>query len=518
MAFLKNWLVSRRRSIVFTSSLFIFLACVFRAMGQNKKPASERTIIVVGGGMAGLAAALEASQGGANVILIEGEKSTGGNSAKATSGINGCDTPAQRAIGVKDSLNLFYSDTLKAGHHENNHVLVDVLVHHASDAVSFLNQYMEIELGEVSIGGGHSVPRTHAFPMPPDGKLRPFGATVMRTAFTKLKELNESNGNFRVLMETKAEELLKDPTDSNKIIGVKVRGVNDAASTNLLADAVVLATGGYCNDHDPETSYLTRFAGDKIHFPTTNGPFADGSGMKMAVRAGAQLVDMDKIQVHPTGFVDPKQPKATTKFLAAEALRGSGAILLSQNGERFANELGLRDYLTGQILQHCDVNSTSDTHTAYMVLNQAAVDKFGRPAFKFYWEIKGFFKKVDNVDQLADLIGVDASALRTTFESYNSHHTGASIDPFGKKTFPVPFDPLEILYVGTITPVLHYSMGGVKINGRAQVLNASNQSITNLYAAGEVAGGVHGGNRLSGNSYLDCVVFGRIAGQHSISD
>lgn len=93
-----------------------------------------------------------------------------------------------------------------------------------------------------------------------------------------------------------------------------------------------------------------------------------------------------------SGFIDPANPKSPTKFLAAEALRGSGAILLNEKGERFANELGLRDYLTGRILEHCALNDTTDTRTAYILLNQEAAEKFGFPAFKFYWETKKFFK------------------------------------------------------------------------------------------------------------------------------
>lgn len=521
MIMFQKWLVSRRAPLLGVSVLFLLSTLLlFVSMAEPKKPASERIVVIVGGGMAGLSAAIEASQGGASVVLIEGQKTTGGNSAKATSGINGCDTPAQRALNIKDGHDLFYSDTIRAGHDENDPDLVDVLVHHAADSVKFLNGLLDIPIDEVSVGGGHSVPRTHAFSMPPDGKLRPFGATVMRTVFAKLQEIGQStNGRFRIMFETRVEDLLTDPQNPLKVIGVRYKSINSAESEELLADAVVLATGGFCNDHSPGNSLLAKYAGDKSKYPTTNGPFADGSGMKMAERLGAKLIDMEKIQIHPTGFIDPNDPKSQTKFLAAEALRGSGAILLNERGERFTNELGLRDFVTNRILDHCALNETTGTHTAYMILNQEAVDKFGRPAFKFYWEIKKFFKKVDNLDELAALIHVEKSVMEKTFKDYNGYKNGLKTDPMGKTVFSVEFKSDETFFIGSITPVLHYTMGGVKINEKAQVINGKNgKVIEGLYAAGEVAGGIHGGNRLSGNSYLDCVVFGRIAGQSAILD
>uniref|UniRef100_A0A915ISI2 fumarate reductase (NADH) n=1 Tax=Romanomermis culicivorax TaxID=13658 RepID=A0A915ISI2_ROMCU len=473
----------------------------------------RKTVVVVGGGMAGLAAAVEASRIGAKVVVIEGQKTTGGNSAKATSGINGCQTKAQNVLKIHDSHDLFFGDTLKAGHRENDVDLVDVLVHNAANAIQFLDD-LGMDLSEVSIGGGHSVPRTHAFPMPPDGKLKPFGATVMRTVFTKLQSTeSDSIPNVEFIFETKVISLITSDDNSNRVTGVRTKSSSHDEIREIRADAVILATGGFCSDHDPETSLLKKYAGENIKYPTTNGPFADGSGMKMAEKVGAQLVDMDKIQIHPTGFIDPNNPKASTKFLAAEALRGSGGILLNEKGQRFANELGLRDYLTSEILKHCALNETTGTHTAYLILNQEAVDKFSRPAFEFYWKIKKFFNVADNMNQLAQMLSISLETLRKTISDYNNAKIAVS-DPFGKKVFPVSFKPGEKLYVGSITPVLHYSMGGVKINGRAQVLRKSDSKtpIEGLYAAGEVAGGIHGGNRLSGNSYLDCVVFGRIAG------
>lgn len=216
----------------------------------------------------------------------------------------------------------------------------------------------------------------------------------MRGMFDRLKYLQENlhllelGDRMEIMLETTVEDLLYDEK-TGSVKGVRVR--NSSGVKEIQADAVILATGGFCNDHS-EKSLLTEFAPEVAKYPTTNGPWATGSGIKMARKVGASLIQMSTVQIHPTGFVDPADPKSSTKFLAAEALRGSGALLLNQNGERFANELGTRDYLTGEILKHCQFNETSNGHTAYMLLNDAAIDKFGWPSFNFYWKVKKFFQ------------------------------------------------------------------------------------------------------------------------------
>jgi len=273
---------------------------------------------------------------------------------------------------------------------------------------------------------------------------------------------------------------------------------------------VILASGGFANDREGEDALLKEFAPDSIIYPTTNGPFAKGSGIKMARAIGARLIDMDQVQLHPTGFVDPKNPTAYTKFLAAEALRGMGAILLNQEGKRFGNELGTRDYMTDQILKRCKFNETANAHTAYLIMNDEAVEQFGWPAFNFYWKVKGFFQKVENVDELSKITGIQASNVRQAFADYSAA-SSAKRDEFGKTVFPVQFKPEEALYFSTITPSIHYTMGGLEIDAEARVLRENGDPIPGLYAAGEVTGGVHGDNRLGGNSLLECVVFGRVA-------
>uniref|UniRef100_A0A0N4T477 fumarate reductase (NADH) n=1 Tax=Brugia pahangi TaxID=6280 RepID=A0A0N4T477_BRUPA len=288
-------------------------------------------------------------------------------------------------------------------------------------------------------------------------------------------------------------------------------------SDEISGKAVVLTTGGFSCDHSKEDSLLQEFAPEKAHFPTTNGPWATGRGVKMARAMGAALVGMHNVQIHPTAFVDPKDPAAATKFLAAEALRGKGAILLNDKGERFVNELGRRDHVTDKILKFCAKNEKAGAHTAFMVMDDQAVEDFGRASFGFYAKIKGFFKQFDTLEEVANYMGIQSSKLKETLDEYNEY-TKLSLskeDKFGKKVFPVALKHPPY-YVAVITPAIHYTMGGIKIDKDAAVYNEfSGKPFKGLLAAGEVTGGVHGRNRLAGNSLLECVVYGRIAGRNA---
>merc|ERR1719436_2008857 len=265
-----------------------------------------------------------------------------------------------------------------------------------------------------------------------------------------------------------------------------------------------------------------------MHLPTTNGEHCTGDGIKMSEAIGAKTVDLEWVQVHPTGLVKPDDPDAKVKFLAAEALRGVGGLVLDANGKRFANELGRRDYVTGEMWKN--------KPPFRLCLNKAASDEIiwhckhytGRGVMKFY----------ESGVALAQDMGVPVSVLEETHDihyeaakktekdpdggNFPAYPSGKSWDEpsgktgAGKKFFhniiPGSQFRTEPFYVAIITPVIHYCMGGLEIDTDSAVLNGKGQAIPGLYAAGEIAGGVHGNNRLGGNSLLDCVVFGRVAG------
>jgi cytochrome b involved in lipid metabolism len=217
---------------------------------------------------------------------------------------------------------------------------------------------------------------------------------------------------------------------------------------------------------------------------------------------GGNTVDMEKIQVHPTGLLDPKEPDAKVKFLAAEALRGVGGILLDNEGNRFCDELGHRDYVTGLMWK---VNKPPYR----LVLNGAA----GR---EIEWHCKhymgrGLMKRFANGSELAAEMGIPVKKLEETMKKYNEYSKNNN-DPFGKKYFQnLPLDMKDEFFVSIVTPVVHFCMGGVEITPDSEIIGPKGP-ISGLFSAGELCGGVHGANRLGGSSLLACVVYGRVAG------
>lgn len=467
-------------------------------------------VIVVGGGLAGLCASIEALRAGASVFLLDKSKSVGGNSAKATSGINGVLTNYQIAANIQDTLADFQKDTLSSGEGLSDTALVDVLVNHSKDAVDFLSSF-GLNLSAISQCGGHSHPRTHREPPMADGKPAPVGWDIIKTLSGHLN--TGYPGMFNLITEARATDFI---IQDEKVVGVSYEAHGE--KKEIRGDAVVMATGGFCCDRS-EDSLLVEYAPKKSKLATTNGPFAVGDGIRMGRRINAKLVDMDKIQIHPTGFVDPKDPLNPVKFLGPEALRGCGGILLNPKGERFVNELGRRDHVSEKIFaQFPGGIENVPPATATIVMNDEAVLNFGKAAWEFYAKVKQFGHTVQGAAGLAQHMGVPEETIKQVFADYRAAASGEKPDAFGKKVFPITFKDDETLHICTITPVLHYSMGGMKINPHAQILREVNQTtqvIPGLYGAGEVTGGVHGENRLAGNSLLECVVFGRIAGKNA---
>ncbi|KAF7727335.1 hypothetical protein EC973_007644 [Apophysomyces ossiformis] len=464
---------------------------------------SDKTVIVIGSGLAGLSAALEAHHHGAKVILIEKEKNIGGNSMKATSGIN--------AVGESDTAEAFLQDTLSSGGGLSNVKLVTKLVQESNDALKWLQEQDttdSLQLSLVSQCGGHSNPRTHRCP-PSNGAPVPVGWKLIDTL--KKRILQEK---IDILTETRVSELM---LESKRVVGVRIaRSSSDGTSKSeeVRADAVILASGGFGGQTQNET-FIEKYAPQLVHLATTNGPWADGSGIQLGLAIGATTVDMEQVQIHPTGFVDPNQPELNTKFLAPEALRGYGAILMDTQGHRFANELARRDELTDIIFKHTKEVPMDPPNSVFLVMTEEAVENFGRPTLEFYAK-KGFFKKYQGITAVAKSLHIDQSQLESEWSAYDEYSDG-QVDPFGKIRFPCKLlsnKDSGCYWIAIITPCVHYTMGGLQIDTDAAV-QANGKPIPGLYAAGEVTGGVHGRNRLAGNSLLECVVFGRTAGRNA---
>ncbi|EPS31495.1 hypothetical protein PDE_06450 [Penicillium oxalicum 114-2] len=452
-------------------------------------------VIVVGGGLSGLSAAHTVYLNGGNVLVLDKQAFFGGNSTKATSGINGALTRTQTDLGIGDSVKAFYEDTLKSARDKARPELIKVLTYKSASAVEWLQDVFNLDLTLVSRLGGHSHPRTHRGH---DAKFP--GMAITYALMQRLEELSQAEPH-RVQIVKKANV-----TAVNKS-GNDVTGVTYTldGETKTADGVVILATGGYAADFS-ETSLLKKHRPDTYGLSSTNGTHATGDGQKMLMAIGANGIDMDKVQVHPTGLVDPKDPTAKFKFLAAEALRGEGGLLLNSDGQRFSDELGHRDYVSGQMWKEKEKSKWP----IRLVLNSKAskvLDFHTR-----HYSGRGLMKKMTG-KELAAEIGCGEAALKKTFDDYNLIAEGKKKDPWGKKFFHnLPFSIDDEFHVALMEPVLHFTMGGIEIDEHAQVLNGEKKPFNGLYACGELAGGVHGANRLGGSSLLGCVVYGRVAG------
>jgi flavocytochrome c len=316
----------------------------------------------------------------------------------------------------------------------------------------------------------------------------------------RLEELAETEPHrVQIIKKARVTGLNK---EGNTITGVKYEHNGETLS---LEGPVVLATGGYAADFG-EGSLLKQHRPDTYGLATTNGSHATGDGQKMVMAIGGNGIDMDKVQVHPTGLVDPKDPGSKWKFLAAEALRGEGGILLNADGDRFCDELGHRDYVSGMMWKEKDKGK----FPIRLILNSKASNTLD--FHTRHYSGRGLMKKMSGKD-LAKEIGCTPDHLQKTFQTYNAIAEGKQKDPWGKKFFHnMPLDISDTFHVAVMEPVLHFTMGGIEINDKAQVLNKEGKPFDGLFACGELAGGVHGANRLGGSSLLGCVVYGRVAG------
>ena len=485
----------------------------------------DADVVVIGAGGAGMTAAMTAADAGQKVVILESQAMVGGNSARATGGMNAAKTVYQdenefdQAAGVEktlataaekyadnetitalaktvseqwaayqanptgyfDSVELMELDTMVGGKGINNPELVKTLCEGTADAIDWLDEN-GITLHNVSSFGGASVKRIHR-PVNEEGKVVSVGAYMIPL----LQENCEKRG-IDIVLNTTVDTIL---TDANGA-AVGVSGTDKDGNTVVVnAKSVILATGGFGANLDMVTQYKPELAG----FMTTNAAGAQGQGIEMATAIGAGTVDMDQIQIHPT-------VEANTAALITEGLRGDGAILVNANGERFIDEVGTRDVVSAAEIAQPGSYS-------WLIVDQAMVD--ASSVIQGYIK-KGYTKTGATYEELAKELDVDPAAFANTMETWNSYVEAKNDPDFGRTSFANPLNNGPY-YAIKVTAGVHHTMGGVTINSATEVLKEDGTVIPGLFAAGEVTGGVHGANRLGGTAVADFVVFGRIAGE-----
>ena len=449
--------------------------------GPKDEKTIDTDIVIIGAGGAGMTAAIMLQQAGKNFVILEKMPYVGGNTTKATGGMNASETHYQKEQGIEDSNALFAADTMKGGHALNDSSLVAVMANSSAGAIDWLDT-IGAALPKISFSGGASVNRIHA---PEDGSG--VGAFLVDRFSAKLAELG-----VEVMLETAATELITDA--DGKIAGVKAEGPDAVYTIN--AKAVILASGGFGANEEMYTTYRPDLKGTV----TTNAPGATGDGIVMAQALGADLVDIEQIQLHPT-------VEQTTSMLITESVRGDGAILVNQGGVRFTNELLTRDAVSAAEL-------AQEGSYAYIIFDQKLRDNL--KAIEKYVK-SGITVQADTIEGLAEQLGIEPATLAKTLADWNEIVKNQRDPDFGRTTGMNEDLTTPPYYAIKIAPGIHHTMGGVKINTATEVINTEGQAIPGLFAAGEVCGGVHGGNRLGGDAVADIVIFGRIAAESAMA-
>lgn len=446
-----------------------------------KELKDQYDLVVIGYGSTGMTAALQAHELGLNPVIFEKMANFGGNTNRASSGMNAAETNVQLKHHIVDSYEEFYEDTYRGGGELNNKEMLQYFTTHGALAIDWLADN-GIHLDDVTITGGMKIKRTHR-----PSSMAPIGNFLV-TELLKLIE-KEEIPVFNNVHVDKLEE-------TDKAISAVSVTLGDGAQKQIKADAVVLATGGFGASKD----IIQKYRPDLVDYNTTNQPGATGDGIKLAQSVGAGLVDMDQIQVHPT-----VQQDTDHAFLIGEATRGEGAILVNGEGKRFVNELDTRKNVTNAINQLPE-------KSAYLILDTGI--RAHVKAIEFYDHI-GLVVHGDSIDELAKTINVDAANLGKTVSNWNGYVANKNDTEFGRSTGMDRDISQAPFYAIHIAPAVHYTMGGVKINRKAQVLTDNGHPIKGLFAGGEVTGGLHGNNRIGGNSIAETVIFGRQAGEQS---
>ena len=457
------------------------LASMLAVMMATPAFAAESTdIVIIGSGGAGLSSAITATEKGAKVIVLEKMAYFGGNSNRSEGEMNAAGTKQQKAHGITDDTpERFAADTIRGGHGLNDPALVKALTENAASAEEWLLDLGAHFCHRMGRGGGQTRARGHG---PCDGS--PVGIEIMRVLGERADkdhiDMRLNNRVTKIIMK------------NGKVSGVQVKTPKGMETIN--AKAVILATGGFGANHKMVEKYRPELKG----FSTTNHPGATGDGIILAQQVGAGLTDIEQIQIHPTVI---KKNGA----LISESMRARGGFLLNKNGKRFTNELLTRDVVSANELKQ-------PGGIAYLVIDNSIYSK-NKMAQNYTAE--KLMTKCDTIADVAKLIGVDEKVVQASFDQYHKAFDNKKDDLFGRPEMLIRMDQAPY-FVAEVTPGIHHTMGGVKIDPQAEVLTPEKKPIPGLFAAGEVTGGVHGGNRIGGNAVADIITFGRISANSAL--
>lgn len=441
----------------------------------------ECDIVIIGAGGAGLCAAIEAKQGGAKVIVLEKMGVAGGNTISATGGLNAAETKIQAGLGIADTKAQFIEDTMKGGKNINDLALVTEMAEKAPETVDWLME-VGVDLSDVGKMAGSTNSRTH----------RPQGGAAVGAHMVPVLEKAAESAGIDLRKNSKVVDII---SDNGKAAGVKVE--KDGSTYTIKAKAVIIASGGFGANPDMVVKYQPGLVG----FGTTNHKGATGDAFAWIEKFDAALTQMEQIQTHPT--VVP-----ANGVMITEAVRGNGAIMVNREGKRFGSEMATRDVMSAAVLEQTG-------KTAYLLFDTSV--RKSLKAIEGYVK-QGLLTEGATPEELAEKLGMPAENLAETIATYNGYVAAGADPDFGRKGSEMPRQLNEGPYFAVeVGPAIHHTMGGIKINTKAEVLNTKGDSVPGLFAAGEVTGGVHGANRLGGNAVADICVYGKIAADSALA-
>ncbi len=437
-------------------------------------------VVIVGGGGAGIAAAIEASRNGLKTVLLEKMPIIGGSSLLSTGGMNVQGSKQQKEAGIQDNPELFVKDTLKVGKGKNNVPLNEVLADGSPKALEWfeaMGGHLDLDKG---VYGGCSVPRMH---FTKSGGIGRYMIAVMK------KELEKSGADVRV--NSQVVRINKDK-DGN-VTGVLVKGKNSGLY-EIKAKSVILATGSYANNGALVAKYHPEFFG----MVSSAQPGSHGDGLQLAEPIGAKITHLERVQVHPN-------IAAGTSIMLTLAFRTNGGILVNKEGKRFFNDNAPRNELGASMLRQ-------PAQKVWLVYDDAVAAK--RQKVHNGYVRLGFVTGAATPEELAKKVGLPEKAFADEMKKYAGFVKNGKDEDFGRKELPEALNKGK-LYAIEVIPAIGGTLGGVNINTNTQVLDENGKPIPNLYAAGEVVGEWHGEDRYGGNAVAGNIVFGRLAAQQA---
>lgn len=489
-------------------------------------------VVIIGGGGAGLSAAMSAHENGAKVIVLEKMSRLGGNTIISGSAYNAADPKRQAAVEMTDleaetvesilagtyedamvktwqeelqkewdeykdsektslfdSPNLHKFQTYLGGDKLGTPALIDILCENTYPTVEWLEDKGMLFKDYIFTVLGGLWNRAHK----PE---KPLGTGFLQT-YEDYLEANQAD--IEVILDAKAEELIM---EDGRVTGVIAQGKNGKITVKA-TKGVIMAAGGFGANIEMRNQYNTTLWPDLTSIKTTNHTGATGDGIIMGQAVNAGLTGMEYIQLLPMGDPD-------TGSLSGNIEQGvQNRLFVNKEGNRFVDEGARRDTMTKALMEQTDSwmwvivdkNSypTGDTKNNF----NESIDELVAAGRAF---------QADTLEELAQQINVDPAAFVKAVEDFNAAVDGTKEDEFGRTLFDKKIDTAPF-YAGARVPTVHHTMGGLTIDTDARVLDQDGEVIKGFYAAGEVTGGIHGANRLGGNALADINVFGRIAGQ-----